>query len=346
MSYNLGMSTMKLQATDRLARTEYCDSYAIVRAVTGLDPLKDETAWRCFYDALQLDFLWVTHDGPVEWKYRGRVTDMGHAEFMENGADRREPVTCPFKDVEEVLSFDAVEEYGLPDLAELTAFYEGLYRREQTRFPGQVYTGGYYKTIVSGMIDAFGWDMLLAAAADRQRLERVIEGFFQQTLHHVKAWAKTSIEVFIQHDDMVWTSGAFMRPAFYRSVIFPRYQKLWQVLHDAGKIVLFCSDGDFTQFIDDIAGAGADGFIFEPLTDLDRVISKYGKSKVIMSSKLDCRTLTFGTRPQIQAEIDATLKVAKDCPGFVFAVGNHMPNNIPVDNALFYFDYLSQHWNR
>jgi hypothetical protein len=337
---------MKLQATDRLARTEYCDSYAIVRAVTGLDPLKDDTAWRKFYDACQLDFLWVTHDGPVEWKYRGRVTDMGHAEFMENGADRREPVTCPFQDVEEVLNFDAVEEYGLPDMAELVAFYENLYRREQARFPGQVYTGGYYKTIVSGMIDAFGWDMLLAAAADRQRIERVIEGFFQQTLHHVKAWAQTSIEVFIQHDDMVWSSGAFMHPSFYRRAIFPRYRRLWQVLHDAGKIVLFCSDGDFSQFVDDIAEAGADGFIFEPMTDLDQVVDRYGKSKVIMSSKVDCRTLTFGTRAQIQAEIDATLKIARDCPGFVFAVGNHLPNNIPVDNALFYLDYLSQNWQR
>jgi hypothetical protein len=342
MSYNIGMSTMKLQGAERLARTEYCDSYAIVRAVTGLDPLKDENAWSQFYDTVPLDFLWCTNDGPIEWKLRGRATDMGHAEFMENGADRRDAVSCPFKNAEEVLNFDAVEEYGLPAMDELTAYYEGLYQREQTRHPNQVYTGGYYKTIVSGLIDAFGWDMLLEAAADRRRMDRVIESFFQQTLHHVKAWAKTSIDVFIQHDDMVWSSGAFMQPEFYRSAIFPRYRQLWQVLHDAGKIVLFCSDGDYTRFVDDIALAGADGFIFEPMTDLDLIVNRYGKSKVIMGSKVDCRTLTFGTRPEIQREIDDTLKIAKECPGFVFAVGNHMPNNIPVDNALFYFDYLNE----
>ena len=181
---------------------------------------------------------------------------------------------------------------------------------------------------------------------DRRRMERVIEGFFQQTLHHVRAWAQTSIEVFIQHDDMVWSSGPFMHPDFYRSAIFPRYQKLWQVLHDAGKVVLFCSDGDFTCFIDDIAAAGADGFIFEPMTGLQAVVSRYGKSKVIMSSQVDCRTLTFGTRSEIQHEIDATLRLARDCPGFVFAVGNHLPNNIPVENVLFYLEYLSKHWDR
>ena len=67
---------------------------------------------------------------------------------------------------------------------------------------------------------------------------------------------------------------------------------------------------------------------------------------MIISSKLDARTLTFGTLTQIQAEIDATLRLAEQCRGFMFAVGNHIPSNVPVENALFYFDYLHTHWNR
>jgi uroporphyrinogen-III decarboxylase len=65
-----------------------------------------------------------------------------------------------------------------------------------------------------------------------------------------------------------------------------------------------------------------------------------------VGSKLDCRTLTFGTEQQIQNEIDATLKLAMKCPGFMFAVGNHIPSNVPVNNALFYFDYLKRNWIR
>lgn len=346
MSYEIGMQALKLQNPDRLAHTEYNDHYALVRAVTGLDPRNDPSAMRKFNDAWQLDFLWVTHDGPTEWDKRGRVTDMGHAEFMENGVDRRDTVTCPFTDVEEVLAFDAVKEYGLPNMDELVQFYEKLYQVNQAANPNQVYTGGYYKTVVSGALQAFGWDMFLAAAADRQRFAKVLASFGELTLHHAKAWAKTSIQVYIQHDDMVWSEGAFMHPSFYRSAIFPHYKRMWQELHDAGKIVLFCSDANFTDFVDDIADAGADGFIFEPMTSLDYIVEKYGKSKVIMSSKVDCRTLTFDTPREIKYEIDETLKLAKGCPGFVFAIGNHIPSNIPVDNALFYYDYLSQHWQR
>jgi hypothetical protein len=346
MSYEIGMQALQLQCPDRLAHTEYNDHYALVRAVTGLDPRTDPDAMRKFNDAWQLDFLWVTNDGPVDWDKRGRVTDMGHAEFMENGIDKRDTLTCPFTDVEEVLAFDAVEEYGLPDMDELVQYYERTYQENQAANPNQVYTGGYYKTVVSGAIQTFGWDMFLAAAADRQRFAKVLASFAELTFHHAKAWAKTSIRVYIQHDDMVWSEGAFMHPAFYRSAIFPHYKRMWKELHDAGKIVLFCSDANFTDFVDDIADAGADGFIFEPMTDLDYVVQKYGQSKVIMSSKVDCRTLTFETPREIKYEIDETLKVAKDCPGFVFAIGNHIPSNIPIDNALFYFDYLSQHWKR
>lgn len=346
MSYDIGMQAITLQKPERLAHTEYVSNYALVRAVTGLDPRIDDRAWRKFNDAWDMDFLWVTHDGPVEWDRRGRVTDMGHAEFLEDGIDRRDTVSCPFNDVEDVLNFDAVKEYGLPDMDDLIKFYEQQYQDNQAVNPNQVYTGGYYKTVVSGAIQAFGWDMFLCAAADRTRFAKVLESFAELTLHHARAWAKTSIKVYIQHDDMVWSEGPFMYPAFYRSAIFPHYKRMWDVLHEAGKIVLFCSDANFTEFVDDIAAAGADGFIFEPMTSLEYVVGKYGQSKVIMSSKVDCRTLTFGTKAEIKHEIDTTLNLAVDCPGFVFAVGNHIPSNVPVDNALYFMDYLRAHWNR
>lgn len=346
MSYDIGIRTIKLQPTDRLAHTEYCSSYALIRAVTGLDPQTDSSAGRKFKDAWQFDFLWVANDGPVNWGHRGRVTEMGHAEFLEGGIDKRDNIACPFKDVEEVLNFDAVEEYGLPDMDELVTFYENAYQSGRQANPDQVFTGGYYNTIVSGAIRAFGWDMLLAAAADRERFDRVLDSIFRVSMHYFQAQAKTSIEAFICHDDMVWSQGAFMHPDFYRSAIFPRYKKLWDVLHEAGKKVLFCSDGDFDEFVDDIADAGADGFIFEPMTDLDYVVENYGRTHAIVSSKVDCRTLTFGTPERIRHEIDETLKIAKACPGFMFAVGNQIPSNVPVDNALYYFDHLSANWQR
>jgi len=340
MSYRIGIDTIHLRPTPRLAHTEYCTS----------DPLKRHFRRVFgdvrFEDAFEMDFIWHTDDGPVPWSQRGRTTDMGHAAFLEAGTDMRPPKPCPFADIDEVLAFDAVAEYGLPDFDDLVAWYENLYRTRQAQFPEQVLTGGYYKTIVSGAIEAFGWDMLLQAAGYRQEFERVLDSFFRLSMHHFRAWAKTSAPVFICHDDFVWTSGPFMAPDFYRSAIFPRYAELFAVIRKAGKKLLFCSDGCFTAFIDDVAAAGADGFIFEPLTSFDYIVRRYGQTHVIVSSLVDCRTLTFGTPADIRREIDATIERAFQCPGFIFAVGNHIPSNVPVENVMFYFDYLRKHWTR
>ena len=351
MSYQIGIDTLRLRPTPRLAHTEYCSNDDL------MDRVRQDAAQkaRCggqagrevsFQEAWQFDLVWATNDGPVPWDKRGRVTDMGHAEFLKGGRDRRDTIYCPFKSVDEVLAFDAVAEYGLPDKKELIAYYENHYREKQRANPQVVYPGGYYKTIVSGAIQTFGWDMLLQGAARRDQFEKVLDSYFRLSLHHFEAWAETSIEAFICHDDMVWTAGPFMHPDFYRRAIFPRYQRLWAPLRRAGKIVLYCSDGTFTEFVDDLVAAGAHGFIFEPMTDLEYVVRHYGRTHVIVSSKVDARTLTFGTPAKIRAEIDATLPLARQCPGFIFAVGNHIPSNVPVENGLFYYEYLSAHWRR
>ncbi len=344
MSRELGMRALRLEPTERIAHTEYCSNDALVRSVTGRDPAEDGDAWRRFHDAWHLDLLWHVNDGPVPWRERGRTTDMGHAEFLEGGRDKRETRRCPFESVEQVWEFDAVEEYGLPDFQDLVAHYERWHREDEEVNPGQVCPGGYYKTIVSGAIAAFGWDMLLTAAVDREKFDRVLESIFRLSMHHFRAWAKSDAEVFICHDDMVWSEGPFMHPDFYRSAIFPRYRALWDVLHEEDKVILYTSDGDYTMFLDDLAAAGADGFIFEPLVDFETVVRKFGGTHAIIGSKVDCRTLTFGDRRRIGRQIDETLALAADLPGFLFAVGNHIPSNVPVENGRFYFDYLSSRW--
>ncbi len=343
MSYQIGLDTLHLRPTPRLAHTEYFDHEPLARHIVGAEP---QNFRRAMQDAWEYDFIWSTNDGPTPWAQRGRVTDMGHAVYVADGSDFRPPQTCPFTSEADVWAFDAVEEYGLPDFAELVQFYRQLHQERQQLQPNCIVPGGYYKTIISGAIDAFGWDALLLAAIDLRKFEQVLDSFFRLTLHHVKAWAQTDIVAFIQHDDFVWSSGPFMDPAFYRQAIIPRYAELWKVLHAAGKKVLFCSDANWEMFVADIAAAGADGFIFEPMLPLEPVVRDFGQTHVIVGSKVDCRTMTYGTHDDIAREIDQTLELAADCPGFMFAVGNHIPADVPIAAGLFYFEHLRNHWQR
>ncbi|MGC9064984.1 MAG: uroporphyrinogen decarboxylase family protein, partial [bacterium] len=110
-----------------------------------------------------------------------------------------------------------------------------------------------------------------------------------------------------------------MRPEIYRKIIIPRYAELWKPLHKAGKKVLFCSDGNFMEFAEDIVNAGADGLIFEPCNDFGFMAKRFGDSTVLVGSYVDCRDLTLGKWDVVRANIDKTIETAQKCRGVIFA---------------------------
>lgn len=341
MSVQTALDNINLRATSRRGHTEYSLEYhkEYLARHTGL-ARDDPELTRHAYDQFSFDFIWSTNDGIINWDKAGRITDMGHASYAADGGDQRESAESPFKSVEEVWAFDAVTEYGLPDMDEQVRAYEQHVQQARRAFPRQLTTGGYYKTIVSGAIQSFGWDMLLMAASEPDKMEKVFDSFFRRALFHMQAWAKTSVEAVIQHDDFVWTSGAFMNPDIYRKIIIPRYAELWKPVHDAGKKVLFCSDGNFTAFAPDVAIAGADGFIFEPCMDFGYMADNFGRTHCLVGSFVDCRDLTFGKWERVKEDIDRTFECLADCKGAILAVGNHLPPNIPEENLDRYFKYL------
>jgi hypothetical protein len=341
MSRQTALDNISLRPCGRWAHTEYSLEYhkAWLAERTGLAQDDPGLIGRA-YVLFEFDFLWLTNDGLIDWAANGRTTDMGHATYAVDGSDRREPAKSPFNSVEEVWAFDAVEEYGLPEFDEQVRASEKIVTDARRVRPDQLVPGGYYRTIVSGAIAAFGWDMLLLAASDPVKMEKVLDGFFRRTLFHMEAWAETSAEVIIQHDDFVWMAGPFMHPDFYRKVIIPRYARLWKPLREAGKKVLFCSDGDYTVFVHDLAEAGADGYIFEPCVDFGYMVENFGDSKCLVGSFMDCRALTLGHWEKVKNDIDRTFDQLAHCRGAIIAVGNHLPPNIPEEMLDRYFGYL------
>jgi len=341
MSRMVAIDNINLRSSQRWAHTEYSLGYhqEYFARRTGKKP-ENPDFLPAVYDITGCDFIFMTNDGLIDWTQTGRTTDMGHAVYASNGTDKRQPKESPFQSVEEVWEFDAVKEYGLPDFRRQVETYENQYRELSRQYPHQLITGGYYRTIVSGAIASFGWEMFLAACANISKMERVFDGFFQRTMFYMKAWAETSVEVIIQHDDFVWSSGPFMKPEIYRKIIIPRYSQLWKIFHQKGKKVLFCSDGTFTMFMEDLAGAGADGFIFEPSNDFSWVVENFGQTHCLVGSAVDCRDLTLGHWEKVKRDIDWTFQLLSKCRGAIVAVGNHLPANIPEDMLDRYFDYL------
>ena len=104
-------------------------------------------------------------------------------------------------------------------------------------------------------------------------------------------------------------------------------------------------DGNFDVFVDDLAVAGADGFIFEPLTDLEYIVERYGQTHVIIGN-IDTRILQFGTPEEIRADVKRCAELGRDCPGYFFAVGNHIPYTVPIPNVECYLEAIEEYGRR
>ena len=342
MSYEDGMAALNLQMPPRVPHTEYSveSHWELIQAVTGIvvgpkSPGEVRSrAGIAFQRAWNLDLFWnvlITGD-----EFKGRRTDMGHAVYAAGGADYR-PVGKPaFDDPETVLAFDPAETFGTPDRNELVRRFEGHYRQACAALPFGVNMTGIYTTLISGLIDLLGWDMLLlAAGTDGRRFGDLANRYARWMQHYFDALAAADVPVVMVHDDIVWTSGAFIQPDWYRQYVFPNYRRYFAPLRESGKKILFTSDGNFTEFIDDVVATGVHGLVMEPTTDMAYVAQRYGKTHAFIGNA-DTRILLRGSRNEIRNEVQRCMAIGKACPGFFLAVGNHIPPNTPVESAIYY----------
>ena len=348
MSFQDGWAALHLEMPPRVPRTEYSaeSHWDLVKAVTGIEvgvessPEVKTAASRAFVKAWNYDFVWSTL---VSRGHLGRYrTRMGHAVYAAGGVDFDDDIGSAFESPEQVLAFDPMESLGEIDHHAAVEQFESHYAANCAAFPDCVNMTGIYITVVSGLIDLFGWDLLLTAAGmDSEAFGDLTNRYSRWVQQYFDALADADVPVVMIHDDMVWTSGAIFRPDWYRRYVFPNLKRQLAPVIESGKRILFTSDGNYTQFIDDIADCGVHGFVMEPTTDMAYIASKYGRTHVFVGNA-DTRILLTGTREQIRAEVERCMAIGKPYPGFFMAVGNHIPPNTPVENALYYNEVYEQ----
>lgn len=342
MSFKDGMAAINLEMPSRVPRTEYSVEmhWDLMKAVTGREvnhhssnEVKTKAVQELF-KAWNYDFIWNVLIAASE--FGEKRTNMGHAVYASEGADYNDHVSSIFDDPEEALNFDPWEVYGEKDLKTLVARFNENYKERCSFYSDAVNMTGIYITCISGLIEIFGWEILLEAAGiDPEGFGKVADRYASWIGQYFNALAESAAPVVMVHDDIVWTEGAFLHPDWYRKYVFPNYKKLFAPLIDSKKKIIYTSDGNYTEFIDDIAACGVNGFVLEPSTDMKYIAEKYGKTHVFIGNA-DTRILLSGSKEDIRAEVKRCMDIGKSCPGFIMAVGNHIPPNTPVENALYY----------
>ena len=352
MSYENSLSALNLEMPPKIPRTEYSAHFHwdLVQKVTGIEVSSYSSgqtrihASEEFIKAWDYGFFWNII--PFDEQFGENHTKMGHASYQQNSTDYSDDVRVFIEEPEDVFDLDFFETYGEKDKSRLITDFNQDYQKMIREHPDTVNMTGIYTTCMSGAIEILGWDMLLlAAGVDSRLFGEFMNRYTEWNLQYFEALAECDSPVVMVHDDIVWTSGAFLAPEFYRTFIFPNLKKLLAPLQEKGKKILFTSDGNFTQFVDDIAACSVNGFVMEPCTDMSYICEKYGSTHVIVGNA-ETRILLCGDKDDIENEVKRCIALGRDCPGYFMAVGNHIPPNTPVDNCLYYNDFYEKYSRR
>ena len=257
-----------------------------------------------------------------------------------------------FKTPEDVFNFSPLEQ------GDFTGFHvveshdyrdeEALYRKYRRAYPaewgdeapeGSTAAVGFYNTMLMWPLLTFGWRLFIRTCFD-ERFERIMDEFAEINRRVFRVFARLPVNFVICHDDIATSHGPIMPPWWMKKYIFPRYREFWKIVRDAGKVVIFMSDGRIDAYVDEIISCGAQGIITEPYTNFRTIASKY--PNIFLAGEGDCRVLLRNNPVEIEAMVRRMVETAKIAGGYAFCIGNHIPWNTPPQAVKLYLDLCAE----
>jgi len=257
-----------------------------------------------------------------------------------------------FKDREEMLKFSPLENadfssWKIPEAADYRD-EETIYKRYRKNYPaewgdkapeGTYVSAGFYNTMFMWPILVFGYENFLSICLEPE-FERIMNEFAEINRRVFRAFARLPVSWVCCHDDIVTTAGPLVSPAWMRKHIFPRYEEFFSILKNAGKHIVFMSDGCLNMFVDDLMALGIRGIISEPYTDYKSIAKKY--KDCFLAGEGDVRILMRNNQEEIRSMVVSMVETGKMCGGYMMCIGNHIPYNVPPAAVKLYFDLSAE----
>jgi hypothetical protein len=347
MSRERFLKAVNLEPTDRVPCNEWIDHPGFVRKLTGIDPFDfpDKAIAACIR-ILDIDWYVGLPHHSHRFAAGERKKDLGHGRYVSEWGFTGSgwAMDLDFSSDEEVLKYRPLERHK-PAVRQ--AGYDATIaaiKADQDIVGDSCYISGlYYTMLFQWFILTFGWErFLLTAAAEPERFKQTIAEFAELSIEYATYFAQTDLPVFYCHDDIAITRGLVFSPAWYREYIFPHYKRIFAPLKKAGKKIIFVSDGNYIELIDDLIAAGVDGCMVDHFVDIENVLRHHG-GKILIAGNADIAKLTFGTPDDVRRDVARCMAYGRRYPGYMIKVTGDLPHNIPLANIEAYFDACKEY---
>ena len=358
------LEAINLEATDRIPAWELLSNPHFESQLTGINAYEHPQKARLkTLELLNIDMtlMFEPEKSAVEFKEgeSSKVDNQGRRVVRWGaGGTIRWDHGFMFNDIQDVLKFDAIsfflegkglqkvifedidpiQEY-LPLSIDQMAAKLNDFQNEKQRLVGEsaLVPGWYYRTLWMWFLLTFGWEASIELALlHKGEFCRLRDEFLQISKKVMKAYSMTDVKMVFSHDDICITQGSLFNPSWYHENLYSCYEEIWNPLKEKRIKVVFVSDGNQNETIDDVISAGADGFWCECYTDMERFAKKY-RDGLIMLGNVDSRILQLKDKQGIRQEVERCTRFGKTCPGYFYCASGHLTWNIPPDNIKYYF---------
>jgi uroporphyrinogen-III decarboxylase len=184
-----------------------------------------------------------------------------------------------------------------------------------------------------------GLELFCYALGDEPaHVERMLETLNENAVRMATVAAEAKLcPLFFLGDDIAYKGRLMFSPAFLRRTFVPMLARVCAPLRAAGIKVIFHSDGNVTELVDDMLEAGIDGLNpIEPMAGMDiGALKRRYRGRLILVGNVDCsQVLPLGTPEQVVEATREVLRVAGPGGGLFIGSSSEVTPSTPLENVL------------
>lgn len=167
-------------------------------------------------------------------------------------------------------------------------------------------------------------------------LEKICKTIMKVPYEKMRFLCKTDAPVIIIPDDCAYKGRPILSPRMYEKFIIPHFSKVIKMAHDAGKLVIFHSDGKVEPYYNLLIEAGLDAHqSIEPVAgnNLAEIKQTYG-DRLSFIGNIDCsRLLPYGSRYEVIEAVKDCLRVGAPGGGYMFSPCTDLTDSCTLENV-------------